>query len=58
MIKCSSCNESSNVFRMMKCVICFAAICENCAIRRYAKVFCGTKCISVFFFGTGEEDEG
>ena len=55
MIICSSCNRASNVFRMLKCAICFKAVCEECAVRRYAQNFCSQDCATAFFLDTREE---
>jgi hypothetical protein len=43
--------------RLLKCVTCFKQVCEKCAVRRYAKVFCSASCAKTFFFGLGEAEE-
>jgi len=50
MVRCSSCNQGSDVFRMLKCAICFKAVCEECAVRRYAQNFCSQDCARLFLF--------
>jgi len=50
MVRCSSCNQGSDVFRMLKCAICFKAVCEECAVRRYAQNFCSHECARLFLF--------
>ena len=49
MIACSQCNQTSHVLRTMKCALCFKAVCEKCAIRRYAQNFCSEDCAESFF---------
>jgi hypothetical protein len=50
MVRCSSCSQGSDVFRMLKCAICFKAVCEECAVRRYAQNFCSEACARLFLF--------
>jgi len=51
---CAVCGETPKVLRLVKCVICFRQICEGCALRRYAKVFCSEDCSKTFFFDEGD----
>jgi hypothetical protein len=56
MATCSKCNKASDVYRVLKCVQCFKAVCEKCATRRYAKVFCSDNCARFFFYDGAEEE--
>jgi len=51
---CAKCNQSSDVLRLVKCVLCFKMVCENCALRRYAKLFCSDACAKTYYFDTDE----
>ncbi len=57
MATCSKCNQTSDIRRISKCVVCFKLVCADCALRRYATEFCSEQCANSFFFGTGEEYE-
>ncbi len=49
MATCSICKEASDVVRLLKCPMCFKAVCERCAVRRYAHTFCSSACVRLFF---------
>jgi hypothetical protein len=55
MTACSQCNQTSNVFRMLKCALCFKPVCEKCAVRRYAQKFCSGDCAKSFFLDADGE---
>lgn len=59
MSACSQCNQTSNVLRVLKCAICFKPVCEKCATRRYAQIFCSHVCAKSFLLddsdGSGTE---
>ena len=38
------------VLRLHKCAVCFKLVCDKCAVRRYAQMFCSEPCAKVFFF--------
>ena len=57
MANCSKCSEAPKILRLVKCVTCFKPVCEKCAVRRYAKIFCSADCAKTFFFGLGEYDQ-
>jgi hypothetical protein len=43
-----------DVHRLLKCVQCFKLVCERCATRRYAKIFCSESCAQFFIDDGGE----
>ncbi|HJQ27662.1 MAG TPA: hypothetical protein VKA60_27510 [Blastocatellia bacterium] len=50
MATCAKCNQAPDAMRLHKCAICFKLICDRCAVRRYAQMFCSEACARVFFF--------
>ena len=55
MISCTQCKQTSNVLRMLKCVVCFKQVCEQCAVARYAQKFCSKDCANSFFLDENGE---
>ena len=54
-MECVVCQVSDQDSRLSKCPICFKWVCDNCANRRFGRIFCTQKCADQFFFGDDEE---
>lgn len=51
MHQCATCKkEDTEVYRLVKCPVCFKMICEDCAVRIYGRYFCSQTCAASFFF--------
>jgi hypothetical protein len=51
MQSCVRCGkEDAEVFRLVKCPVCFKMVCEECAVRLYGRYFCSHACATNFFF--------
>ena len=50
MATCAKCDQASKVLRLHKCAVCFKLVCDKCAVRRYAQMFCSEPCAKIFFF--------
>jgi hypothetical protein len=57
MTACFNCNQTSNVLRILKCVLCFKPVCEQCAVRRYGRMFCSQDCAKSFFLDEDGEQQ-
>ena len=55
MIVCSQCKKTSNVLRILKCVLCFKPVCEKCAVRQYGQKFCSQNCAKSFLLDENGE---
>ena len=55
MTECSQCKQTSTILRTLKCVVCFKAVCERCAIARYGQKFCSQDCAKSFFLDESGE---
>jgi hypothetical protein len=48
---CTKCLKSyEEVWRLVKCPMCYKNVCEDCAVRHYGKYFCSNGCATNFFF--------
>lgn len=58
MVECVRCGKSDlEVYRLIKCPVCFKQVCDDCAVRLYGKYFCSNTCAQTFFYDEGEEDK-
>ena len=58
MQQCAQCGkEDSEVYRLVKCPMCFKMVCEQCAVRLYGRYFCSNVCATNFFFIYDDDDE-
>jgi hypothetical protein len=46
-VKCRT--DGGDVYRLLKCSMCFKLICEQCAIRNYGRIFCSKQCSMGYF---------
>jgi hypothetical protein len=52
---CAICEKQDiEVYRLVKCPVCFKWICEECAVRLYGRYFCSRSCAANFFFDVDE----
>jgi hypothetical protein len=51
MQECASCGKAdTEVYRLVKCPVCFKVVCESCTVRLYGRYFCSQACATNFFF--------
>ena len=48
---CTKCSKTGEKIVLIKCPICFKLVCENCAVVKSGRPFCGQYCAESFFFG-------
>ena len=55
MQECASCGKAdTEVYRLVKCPVCFKVVCESCTVRLYGRYFCSNECALNFFLPVEE----
>jgi hypothetical protein len=56
MQQCVRCEKAdTEVYRLVKCPVCYSMVCDDCAVRLYGRYFCSQDCATNFFFIVEDE---